>query len=54
MSRPADNRAQFQPDDHPNEHFLLTTVVGSYPKPKWLNRAEIGRASCRERVFRAV
>ena len=40
MSRPADNRAQFQPDDHPNEHFLLTTVVGSYPKPKWLNRAD--------------
>jgi len=40
MSRPADNRAQFQPDDHPNDHFLLTTVVGSYPKPKWLNRAD--------------
>ena len=40
MSRPADNRSQFQPDDHPNDHFLLTTVVGSYPKPKWLNRAD--------------
>jgi methionine synthase (B12-independent) (EC 2.1.1.14) len=40
MSRPADNRAQFHPDDHPNDHFLLTTVVGSYPKPKWLNRAD--------------
>ncbi len=40
MSRPADNRAQFRPDDHPHEHFLLTTVVGSYPKPKWLNRAD--------------
>ena len=39
MSRPADNRAQFRPDDHPNDHFLLTTVVGSYPKPKWLDRA---------------
>ena len=38
MSRPADNRAQFRPDDHPNDHFLLTTVVGSYPKPKWLDR----------------
>ncbi len=39
MSRPADNRAQFRPDDHPHDHFLLTTVVGSYPKAKWLNRA---------------
>ncbi len=38
MSRPADNRAQFRPDGHPNDHFLLTTVVGSYPKPKWLDR----------------
>ncbi len=36
--RPADNRGQFRPDDHPNDHFLLTTVVGSYPKPKWLDR----------------
>ena len=33
-------REQFRPADHPNEHFLLTTVVGSYPKPKWLNRAD--------------
>jgi len=40
MSRPADNRAQFRPENHPNDHFLLTTVVGSYPKPKWLNRAD--------------
>ncbi len=32
-------REQFRPEDHPNEHFLLTTVVGSYPKPTWLNRA---------------
>ena len=36
----ADTRSQFRPDDHPTEHFLLTTVVGSYPKPKWLNRAK--------------
>ena len=36
----ADVRERFRPDDHPNDHFLLTTVVGSYPKPKWLNRAE--------------
>ncbi len=35
MSR---NREQFRPEDHPNDHFLLTTVVGSYPKPKWLDR----------------
>jgi 5-methyltetrahydropteroyltriglutamate--homocysteine methyltransferase len=39
VSRPADNRGQFRPDDHENDHFLLTTVVGSYPKPKWLDRA---------------
>ena len=36
----ADVREQFRPDDHPTDHFLLTTVVGSYPKPKWLNRSE--------------
>ncbi|KTG08657.1 methionine synthase [Haloprofundus marisrubri] len=40
MSRNADNRAQFVPENHENDHFLLTTVVGSYPKPKWLNRAK--------------
>ncbi|WP_302080669.1 methionine synthase [Salinibaculum rarum] len=32
-------REQFRPEDHPNDHFLMTTVVGSYPKPKWLHRA---------------
>ncbi|WP_338729259.1 methionine synthase [Haladaptatus sp. DJG-WS-42] len=31
-------REQFRPADHPNENFILTTVVGSYPKPKWLDR----------------
>ncbi len=31
-------RTQFRPDDHANDHFLLTTVVGSYPKPDWLKR----------------
>jgi 5-methyltetrahydropteroyltriglutamate--homocysteine methyltransferase len=35
-----DTRSQFRPEDHPTDHFLLTTVVGSYPKPKWLNRAD--------------
>jgi 5-methyltetrahydropteroyltriglutamate--homocysteine methyltransferase len=35
-----DTREQFRPPEHPNEHFLLTTVVGSYPKPTWLNRAK--------------
>ena len=30
------NREQFRPANHPTEHFLLTTVVGSYPKPEWL------------------
>ncbi len=39
MARNPDNRAQFRPADHPNDHFLMTTVVGSYPKPRWLNRA---------------
>jgi 5-methyltetrahydropteroyltriglutamate--homocysteine methyltransferase len=34
-----DTREQFRPDDHGHEHFVLTSVVGSYPKPKWLNRA---------------
>ncbi|MFB6123126.1 MAG: methionine synthase [Haloferacaceae archaeon] len=32
------NREQFRPADHDHDHFLLTSVVGSYPKPKWLNR----------------
>jgi len=35
----SDNREQFRPEDHPNDHFLLTTVVGSYKKPKWLDQA---------------
>ncbi|PSQ11594.1 methionine synthase [Halobacteriales archaeon QS_5_70_15] len=39
MSTHTNTREQFRPEDHPNEHFLLTTVVGSYPKPTWLNRA---------------
>lgn len=33
------NREQFRPADHPHDHFLLTTVVGSYPKPRWLEQA---------------
>ncbi|QLC34548.1 methionine synthase [Halarchaeum sp. CBA1220] len=32
-------REQFRPPEHQHDHFLLTTVVGSYPKPTWLNRA---------------
>ena len=36
MSRQA--REQFRRADHENETFVLTTVVGSYPKPTWLNR----------------
>ncbi|RXK46705.1 methionine synthase [Halorientalis pallida] len=35
----SDTREQFRPENHPNDHFLLTTVVGSYKKPKWLDRA---------------
>jgi 5-methyltetrahydropteroyltriglutamate--homocysteine methyltransferase len=34
-----DTRDRFRPPDHPNDHFILTTVVGSYPKPTWLHRA---------------
>ncbi|GAA0201621.1 methionine synthase [Haladaptatus pallidirubidus] len=33
------SREQFRPDGHDNDHFILTTVVGSYPKPKWVDRA---------------
>jgi len=33
-------REQFRPPNHDNDHFLLTTVVGSYPKPTWLHRAD--------------
>jgi 5-methyltetrahydropteroyltriglutamate--homocysteine methyltransferase len=33
------DNVDFRPADHPNDHFLMTTVVGSYPKPTWLNRA---------------
>ena len=40
MARDSTNREQFRPDDHDNEQFLLTSVVGSYPKPTWLNRAD--------------
>ena len=32
-------RDQFRQPDHPNDHFILTSVVGSYPKPKWHDRA---------------
>jgi 5-methyltetrahydropteroyltriglutamate--homocysteine methyltransferase len=33
------SKEQFRPAEHPNDHFLMTTVVGSYPKPTWLHRA---------------
>ncbi|PSP85020.1 methionine synthase [Halobacteriales archaeon QS_1_68_17] len=29
---------QFRPAGHEHEHFLLTTVVGSFPQPEWLGR----------------
>ncbi|WP_458206316.1 methionine synthase [Haladaptatus sp. NG-SE-30] len=35
----SDARSQFEPPEHDNDHFILTTVVGSYPKPKWVDRA---------------
>ncbi|MGA9402392.1 methionine synthase [Haladaptatus sp.] len=34
-----DARNQFRPEDHDNDHFILTTIVGSYPKPKWVDRS---------------
>ncbi len=30
-------REQFRPADHDHDHFLLKTVVGSYPRPTWLD-----------------
>lgn len=33
-------REQFRPADHPHEHFLLKTVVGSYPRPTWLDEVQ--------------
>jgi 5-methyltetrahydropteroyltriglutamate--homocysteine methyltransferase len=35
----AESKDQFRPAGHERDHFLMTTVVGSYPKPKWLDRA---------------
>lgn len=35
-------REQFRPDDHPTDAFLLTTVVGSYPRPAWFDAIEEG------------
>jgi 5-methyltetrahydropteroyltriglutamate--homocysteine methyltransferase len=32
-------RERFRPPGHDSDHFILTTVVGSYKKPKWLDRA---------------
>ena len=31
-------RDQFRPPDHDTEHFLPTTIVGSFPQPDWLDR----------------
>lgn len=30
-------RDRFRPAAHPTDHFLLATVVGSYPQPAWLD-----------------
>ncbi len=37
-TRVESKREQFRRPDHTNETFILTTVVGSYPKPKWVHR----------------
>ncbi len=48
-------RAQFRPDDHASDHFILTTVVGSHPRPEWINTVqasyqadELGEAAYQE------
>jgi 5-methyltetrahydropteroyltriglutamate--homocysteine methyltransferase len=33
------SKERFRPAGHPHDHFLMTTVVGSYPKPTWHHRA---------------
>ena len=37
-------RERFRPPDHETESFLLTTVVGSYPRPAWLPEIEDAHA----------
>jgi 5-methyltetrahydropteroyltriglutamate--homocysteine methyltransferase len=37
-------REQFRPPHHDHEHFLLKTVVGSYPQPDWLDYVREGVA----------
>jgi 5-methyltetrahydropteroyltriglutamate--homocysteine methyltransferase len=36
--RDAMTREMFRPANHDTDHFLLTTMVGSYPQPEWLDR----------------
>ncbi|MFB6110834.1 MAG: methionine synthase [Halodesulfurarchaeum sp.] len=38
-------REQFRPPHHDHEHFLPTTVVGSYPQPDWLDYVREGVAA---------
>lgn len=38
-------RNRYRPHNHPNESFLLTTVVGSHPRPEWFDEL----CSCHER-----
>ncbi|MEF8772144.1 methionine synthase [Halodesulfurarchaeum sp.] len=38
-------REQFRPPHHDHEQFLLTTVVGSYPQPDWLDYVREGVAA---------
>jgi len=57
-------REQFRPADHEHEQFLLTTVVGSYPQPAWLDHVrdlhgsgsvtDAERAEAEEDATRAV
>ncbi|MDZ7849610.1 MAG: methionine synthase [Halodesulfurarchaeum sp.] len=39
------NRSHFEPPHHDHEHFLLTTVVGSYPQPDWLDYVREGESA---------
>ncbi len=36
------SREQFRPPHHDHDHFLVTTVVGSYPQPDWLDHVRAG------------
>ena len=64
MSTPASSRPQLSNASRPltveipaiNEHgeVVPTAIAGEHPLTLYVDRREIGRASCRERVYRFV